>query len=74
VTNPILYIIPEDIKKPHVPQNMKESSMEKHRSEKREKLLKCGKVSGKFRIRISYGNKTKEEKGLFQMGALNEFP
>jgi hypothetical protein len=30
VTKPILYIIPEDIKKPHVPQNMKESSVEKH--------------------------------------------
>jgi hypothetical protein len=48
--------------------------MEKHRGQKGEKLLKCGKVSVEFWIRISYGNKAKDEKGLFQMGALNEFP
>jgi hypothetical protein len=48
--------------------------MEKHGSQKREKLLECGEVSGEFWVRISYGNKTKKEKGLFQIGALNEFP
>ncbi len=31
-------------------------------------------MGGEFWIGISYGNKTKEEKGLFQTRTLNHFP
>jgi len=71
---PIFYVIPKDIEEPHIPKDMKKTPMEKHGSQKGEKLLKRGKMNRELWVRISDGNKTKEEKGFFQVGALHEFP
>jgi hypothetical protein len=45
MAEPVFDVISENIEKPHIPKDVKESSMEKHRGQKGEKLLKCGKVS-----------------------------
>jgi hypothetical protein len=74
VAKPIFDVIPENIKKPHVRKDVKESSVKKHRGQKGKKLLKRGKVSGEPWIGISYRNNAKEKKGLLQIGALNELP
>jgi hypothetical protein len=62
VTEPVLDVIPEDIEKPHVHDNMKESSVKKHGSQKREILLETRKVSGEFRIGVSEGDHSVEIK------------
>jgi hypothetical protein len=61
----VFNVIPEDVKKPHVHNNMKESSVEKHGAEKREILLEPCKLSRKFWVRVPQGNDSIEVKGLF---------
>jgi hypothetical protein len=53
---------------------MKESSMKKHGSQKREILMEPGKVSRESRIGVSEGYNSIEIKGIFQIGALSELP
>jgi hypothetical protein len=74
VTEPVFDIVPEDIKKPHVSDNVKESSMKKHGGQKWEPLLDGGKLSRNFGVGISHGNNAIEEESLFQMGTLGELP
>jgi hypothetical protein len=74
VTQPVFDVIPEDVKKPHVHDDMKESPVEKHGGQKREVLLETCEMSGNFRIGISEGYDSKKIKGIFQLGALSEFP
>jgi hypothetical protein len=65
VADPIFNIVPEDIEKPHVHNNMKESSMKEHGSQKREILLEPCKVSRKSWIVVSEGYHSIEIKDLF---------
>ncbi len=44
VTDPVLDIVSEDIEKPHVSEDVKQSSMKKHGGEKGKPLLECGKL------------------------------
>jgi hypothetical protein len=74
VAKPIFNIVPEDIEKPHVHDNMKESSVKKHGGQKREILLEPCKVSGEFWIIVSEGYHSIEIKYLFQIGTLKELP
>jgi hypothetical protein len=74
VTQPVFDVIPEDVKKPHVHDDMKESPVEKHGCQKREVLLETRKMSGNLRIGISEGNDSIKIKGIFQLGALSELP
>jgi len=60
----VFNIVPEDIEKPHVHDNMKESSMKKHGSQKREILLKPCKVNREFWIRVSERYNSIEVKSL----------
>jgi len=50
VTQPVFNVISEDIKKPHVHDDMKEPSVEKHGGQKREILAESCKVSSHFWI------------------------
>jgi len=74
VTQPVFDVIPEDVKKPHVHDDMKESPVEKHGGQKREVLLKTCKMSGNFRIGVSEGNDSIKIKDFIQIGTLSEFP
>ena len=74
MTQPVFDVIPEDVKKPHVHDDMKESPVEKHGCQKREVLLETRKMSGNLRIGISEGNDPIKIKGIFQLGALSELP
>jgi hypothetical protein len=61
VANPILNVIPEDIKEPHVPEDVKDSSMKKHGGQKGEKLLECREMDRNLRVGVSDRNNTKKE-------------
>jgi hypothetical protein len=74
VAEPVFNIVPEDIEKPHVHNNMKESSMKEHGSQKWEILLEPCKVSRKSWIVVSERYHSIEIKDLFQIGTLNELP
>jgi len=74
VAEPVFDVIPEDIEEPHVHDNMKKSSMKKHRSQEREILLQPCEVSSKFWIVISEGYHSIEIKSLFQIRTLKELP
>jgi hypothetical protein len=65
VAEPVLNIVPEDIEKPHVHNNMKESSMKKHGTQKWEILLEPCKVSRKFWVVVSERNHSIEIKDFF---------
>jgi len=56
MTEPVFDVISEDIEKPHVHDNMKESSVKKHGSQKREILLKPCEVGRESRIGVSEWN------------------
>ena len=60
----ILDVVTEDIEKPHVPQDVKNSSMKKHRRQEREDLLECREVNRDRRIRVSERNNAVEEEGV----------
>ena len=74
MTEPVFNIISENVKKPHIPKDVKESSMEKHGGQKREKLLESCEVNGDFWMGVSCGNNPIKKKGLFQMRTLKELP
>ena len=74
VAEPVFDVISEDIEKPHIHDNVKESSMKKHGSQKREILLKPCEVSREPRIGVSEGDNPIEIKGFFQSGTLSELP
>jgi len=74
VAEPVFDVISEDIEKPHIHDNMEESSMKKHGSQKREILLEPCKVSSESRIGVSEGYNSIEVKGLFQSWTLSELP
>jgi hypothetical protein len=74
VANPVLDVIPEDIKKPYVSKKVKESSVKKQGSEKREELLEGCKRSREIGMGIPCRNNSIEKKCLFKMGPLDEFP
>jgi len=65
VAEPVFNIVPEDIEKPHVHDNMKESSVKKHGGQKGEILLEPCKVSGEFWIMVSERNHSIEIKDFF---------
>ena len=67
VAESIFNVIPEDIKKPHVHDNVKGPSVKKHGRQKREILLEACKVSRDFRIRVSEGHDSVEIKNLIQI-------
>jgi hypothetical protein len=56
VTQPVLNVISEDIEKPHVHDDMKKPSMEKHGGQKREILPNTCKVSSNFWVGVSEGD------------------
>jgi hypothetical protein len=70
----IFNIIAEDIEEPHVPEDMKESSVKKHGTQKREILFKCCKMSREFGIGVSQRDNAIEIEGFFQMRSLSELP
>jgi len=74
VTQPVFDVIPEDVKKPHVHDDMKESPVEKHGCQEREILAESCKVSSNFRIGVSEGDDSVKIKDVFQTGTLSEFP
>lgn len=39
-TEPVFHVVPKNIEKPHVPEQMEESTMEEHIAEERNDLLK----------------------------------
>jgi hypothetical protein len=43
---PVFHVVPKNIEKPHVPQQMEPSPMEKHIAEKGEYLLEKGVITG----------------------------
>jgi Na+-translocating ferredoxin:NAD+ oxidoreductase RnfG subunit len=53
VAEPIFNIIPEDIEKPHIHENVKESSVKKHGTQERKILFKRCKMSREFWIGVS---------------------
>jgi hypothetical protein len=70
----ILDVVTEDVKKPHIPEDVENPSMEKHRRQKREKLLECGEVNRNSWIEVSERNDPIDVKSLIQTGALGELP
>lgn len=74
MANPVLDVIPENIKKPNVSEEVKESSMKNHGSEKREELLEGCKRSREIGMGISCRDDSIEKKCLFKIGPLDEFP
>jgi hypothetical protein len=56
VTQPVFDVIPEDVKKPHVHDNMKEPSVKKHGGQKRQILPETCEVSSNFWIGVSEGD------------------
>jgi len=74
MTDPILDIIPEDVEKPHVPQDVEDSSMKEHGGQKGQDLLNGGKMGRDVRIRISCGNDPEKEKSLFKVRTLGKLP
>jgi hypothetical protein len=70
----ILDVVTEDVKKPHIPEDVENPSMEKHRRQKREKLLECSEVSRNSGIEVSERNDPIDVKSLIQTGALGELP
>jgi len=65
MAEPIFNIVPEDVEKPHVHNDMKESSVKEHGSQKREILLEPCKVSRKFWIVVSERDHPIEIKDFF---------
>jgi hypothetical protein len=74
MTEPVLHVIPEDIKEPHVAEDVKEAAVEKHRSDEGEDLLEGRKLGGETRVGIPDGNNSVEEESFLQMGTLGELP
>jgi len=74
MTEPVLDVVPEDIKEPHISKDVEKSSVKKHGGQKGKPLLECCKLGRDFWIRISYGNNSIQEKSLFQMGLLEKLP
>lgn len=74
VAEVILHVIAEDIKKPHIPQDMEEAAVEKHGGQKRKKLLERREVNGHIRIGVSKRKNPVEIKGFLQAIPLGELP
>jgi hypothetical protein len=74
VAEPVFNIVPEDVKKPHVAEDVEEPSVEKHGGQKRENLLKSRKMGSNGRIRVSNRNNAEEKKSFSQMGSLTQLP
>jgi len=74
VAESVFNVVAENIEEPYVHDNMKESSVQKHGTQKREILLETCKVSRKFRIGVSEGDNSIEIEDLFQIRTLSEFP
>jgi hypothetical protein len=65
VAESVFNIVSEDIEKPHVHNDMKESSVKEHGSQKREILLEPCKVGRKFWVVVSERNHSIEIKNFF---------
>lgn len=74
VAQPVFNIIPEDIEKPHIHDNVKEPSVKKHRGQEREILFETGKVSSQFWAGVSEGHDSVRIEHVFQIRPLEEFP
>ncbi len=74
VAEPVFNIVPEDIEKPHVHDNVKEPSVKKHGGQEREILSETGKVSSQFRAGVSEGHDSVSIEHFFQIRTLEEFP
>jgi hypothetical protein len=64
-TKPVFDVISEDIKKPHVHDNMEEPSVKEHGTEKRKVLLNTRKVSSKLWAGVSERHYPIEIKDFF---------
>jgi hypothetical protein len=74
MTEPVFNVISEDIEKPHVHDDMKESSVKEHGGQKRESLFESGKVNGNLRVGISEGYHSIKVENFLQFGPLSDFP
>ncbi len=74
VAEPVFNIVPEDIEKPHVHNNVKKPPVKKHGGQEREILFETGKVSGQFRAGVSEGHDSVRVEHFFQIRTLEEFP
>jgi len=74
VPQPVLHVVSEDVKEPHVSEEVKDPPMEKHGSQEGEQLLEGRKMGRDGRIRVAKRDNPKQEKGLHQMGFLGKLP
>jgi hypothetical protein len=74
VPQPVFNVISEDIKKPHVHDDMEEPSVEKHGGQERKILPETCKVSSNFWIGVSEGDDSIKIKDFIQIGTLSELP
>jgi hypothetical protein len=74
VTQPVFNVISEDIKEPHVHDDMEEPPVEKHGSQERKILAESCKMSTNFWTGVSEGNDPIDIKDFVQIGPLSELP
>ena len=60
MTQSIFYIVPKDIEKPHITQEVQEPTVQEHKGEKREHLLAGGEIRCDLRFSISGRDKPVE--------------
>jgi hypothetical protein len=66
----IFHIIAENIEGPHIPEQVKETAMKKHKRDEGEGLLPEGEMGGDFRYRIPDRHEPIHDYKLIQAGAL----
>jgi hypothetical protein len=74
MTQPVFDVIPEDIKEPHIHDDMEEPPVKKHGGQERNILAETCKVSSNFWIGVSEGDDSIKIKDFIQTGTLSEFP
>jgi hypothetical protein len=74
VAQPVFNVISEDIKEPHIHDNMEKPSVEKHGGQEREILAESRKITSNFWIGVSEGNDPIDIKDFIQTGTLSELP
>jgi hypothetical protein len=67
---PIFHIIPKDVQGPHIPKQVKETSMKEHERDEGKGLLPEGEMGGDFRHRIPDRNKAVHYNESIQTGTL----
>ena len=70
MTQSIFHIIPKNVQGPHIPKQVKETSMKEHERDEGEGLLPEGEMGGDFRYRISDRNEPVNYNELIQAGAM----